>query len=114
MATDVAITIIRHAVFDDWFRRVRDVRGKGAINTRLVRLSLGNFGDHKALGEGLHELRFHSSPGCRLYFVRVGERVVLLLAGGDKDEQNDDIARPRRMIADGEVEQWIRGRSGTP
>jgi len=74
-----------------WFRSVRARQARARINTRIRRLSLGNPGDVKPVGEGVSELRIDYAPGYRVYFARRGETLVILLAGGDKRTQNRDI-----------------------
>ena len=63
----------------------------------LLRLAMGNFGDHKSLGGGLWELRIDYGPGYRVYFTRCGNMVVILLCGGDKRTQTADINRARKL-----------------
>ena len=77
--------------FSDWLRKMSDRDARVRIRVRLDRMSLGSFGDSKALGGGLHELRIDHGPGYRVYFGRVGDRVVLLLCGGSKKTQARDI-----------------------
>ncbi|MDH6269165.1 putative addiction module killer protein [Rhizobium sp. SG_E_25_P2] len=77
----------------EWLRDLRDLRAQAAIIRRINRLELGNFGDHKALREGVSELRIDLGPGYRLYFGRAGDTVILLLCGGDKRSQEADIDR---------------------
>ena len=84
--------------FADWISGLKDCRAIARIDIRILRLSLGNMGDVKSLGEGLSELRVDYGPGYRLYFVRRGERIVILLSGGDKKRQTADIARARQML----------------
>ena len=74
-----------------WFARLRDPQAKARINIRIRRLSLGNPGDVKPVGEGVFELRLDYGPGYRIYFAQRGERLILLLAGGDKSTQSRDI-----------------------
>ncbi|MCY4631428.1 MAG: type II toxin-antitoxin system RelE/ParE family toxin [bacterium] len=76
-----------------WFRRLRDTRARAQINVRIRRLSLGNPGDARPVGEGVSELRIDYGPGYRVYFVRRGRSLIVLLAGGDKDSQDRDIRR---------------------
>jgi putative addiction module killer protein len=63
----------------------------------LRRLSIGNFGDVVPVGEGVSELRIHYGPGYRVYFVRHGERIVILLGGGSKSTQGKDIAAAKAL-----------------
>lgn len=86
--------------FAHWLRNLRDRDAKGRIAVRLRRLSLGNFGDAKSLGRGLWELRIPHGPGYRVYFVRRGEKVVVLLCGGNKSRQAADIDRARLLAKD--------------
>ncbi len=80
-------------VFGDWLRKLKDRRARARIETRLTRVGLGNFGDCKAVGSGVWELRFDFGPGYRVYYARDGKTVVLLLCGGDKRTQARDIDR---------------------
>jgi putative addiction module killer protein len=74
-----------------WFTRLRDRQAQARINARIRRLSLGNPGDVKPVGEGVSELRIDYGPGYRVYFVQRGNALVILLAGGDKRTQERDI-----------------------
>jgi putative addiction module killer protein len=80
-------------VFADWFAGLRDREARARINVRIRRLSLGNPGDVKPVGGGVSEMRIDYGPGYRLYFVRRGDALVVLLSGGDKRNQARDIAR---------------------
>ena len=84
--------------FDNWFRKIRDKRTRAQVLTRLDRLELGNFGDHKSLGNGLAELRIHSGSGIRVYYTKIGNTVVLLLCGGTKGSQAADIIKAREYL----------------
>lgn len=77
--------------YAEWFRSLRDRRARARVNTRIRRLSLGNPGDVKPVGEGVSELRIDYGPGYRVYFVQRGGTLVILLAGGNKQTQNRDI-----------------------
>jgi putative addiction module killer protein len=79
-------------IFDRWFRKLRDRRAKARIQVRIDRLALGLRGDVKPVGEGISELRIDYGPEYRVYFVRRGETLIVLLAGGDKGSQNRDIS----------------------
>ena len=68
------------------------------VQARLYAAELGNMGDHKALGDGVFELRLHIGPGYRVYFGREGRTLLLLLGGGKKGSQGRDIARAKRNL----------------
>ena len=86
--------------FADWFSRLRDHEARARINVRIRRLSLGNPGDVKAVGHGVSELRIDYGPGYRLYFIRTGTAIAVLLCGGDKRTQERDIAKAHAMSDD--------------
>ncbi|MCP4698258.1 MAG: type II toxin-antitoxin system RelE/ParE family toxin [Gammaproteobacteria bacterium] len=78
--------------FDEWLYRLKDSRAKTRILTRLNRLKAGNEGDWKSVGEDVRELRIPEGKGYRVYYAWDGDTVVLLLCGGDKSSQKQDIA----------------------
>ena len=80
-----------------WFAKLRDRRARARILVRIRRLSLGNPGDVRTVGEGISELRIDYGPGYRVYFTRRGETVVVLLAGGDKRTQRHDIEKAKEL-----------------
>ncbi len=94
------IEIRQTAVYARWFASLRDLRAKARIDVRLRLLSLTHFGDAKALGGGISELRIDYGPGYRIYFTRRGSALVLLLTGGDKSRQSADIAKARALAAE--------------
>lgn len=83
--------------FDDWFMGLRDIRARVRIQTRIDRLEMGNLGDSKSVGGGIVELRINYGPGYRVYYVQRGEVLVVLLCGGDKSSQQNDIARAKEI-----------------
>jgi len=84
-------------VYARWFEGLRDRQARARIDIRIRRLELGNPGDVRPVGEGVSELRISYGPGYRVYFVRRGQSLVILLAGGDKSSQARDITRARRL-----------------
>jgi putative addiction module killer protein len=84
-------------VYARWFDGLRDRQARMRINIRIRRLSLGNPGDVRPVGEGVSELRVDYGPGYRVYFTQRGESWVVLLAGGDKRTQARDIARALQL-----------------
>jgi len=91
------MTIRETDVYAKWFSRLRDAVAKARILVRLRRVSLGNFGEYRELGDDVCELKFHFGPGYRVYYtIRNGE-LVILLAGGDKSTQSRDIAKAKEL-----------------
>jgi putative addiction module killer protein len=91
---------IRHYLTDDgrdlfaeWRDKLKDTRVKIAIDRRLYRIELGNFGDHKPCRDGVWELRIDLGPGYRIYYAQAGQTLVLLLCGGTKGSQDADISK---------------------
>ncbi len=83
-------TVVTHE-FKNWVRSLRDQTIRARIGARIRRLEAGNFGDARPVGKGVSELRIRAGPGYRVYFQRRGELLVLLLLGGDKSTQSQDI-----------------------
>jgi len=77
--------------YADWFDTLRDRQARARIDVRIRRLSLGNPGDAKSVGNSIFELRIDYGPGYRVYFKQQDEHIILLLAGGDKRTQAKDI-----------------------
>lgn len=90
-------TLVRSSVFSEWLSGLADRTGKARILARLTSAQHGNFGDCEPVGEGVSEMRIHYGPGYRIYFVRNGATVYVLLNGGDKGSQKRDIERARKM-----------------
>lgn len=78
--------------FEEWLLGL-DTSVQLRVTARIDRIRDGNFGDSKALQEGISELRLHFGSGYRVYYGKVGRRVVLLLCGGDKGSQQRDIKK---------------------
>ncbi len=77
--------------FAKWIDGLQDIRARARILVRIERLKVGNPGDVKPIGEGILELRIDYGPGYRVYFKRIGQKMIILLAGGDKKTQPKDI-----------------------
>ena len=80
-------------VYMEWHRQLRDTKARIAVDRRINRIELGNFGDHKFCRDGVWELRIDVGPGYRVYYALAAAQVVLLLCGGDKRTQDADINR---------------------
>jgi putative addiction module killer protein len=86
-------TALGHDLFARWLDGLRDRQARARVAARLLRLTNGNFGDCRPVGEGVWELRVDWGPGYRVYYALEGRRLVLLCDGGDKRTQADDISR---------------------
>ena len=85
------IQIRKTEIFAKWIDGLHDIRARARILVRIERLAAGNPGDVKPVDEGVSELRINYGPGYRVYYKQQGEKVVILLAGGDKHTQAKDI-----------------------
>ena len=83
-----------------WFKSLKDHKARARIDVRIRRLSLGNPGDVKPVGEGVSEMRIDYGPGYRVYFLTKGNELILLLIGGDKSTQEKDIAKAKQIAKD--------------
>ncbi|MFM8606507.1 MAG: type II toxin-antitoxin system RelE/ParE family toxin [Hyphomicrobiales bacterium] len=91
------ISIRQTKTFSDWLNDLRDENARARIDIRIRRLSLGNPGDVKSLGDGVSEMRVDYGPGYRIYFTKHGASIVILLCGGDKRTQTKDIEKAKRL-----------------
>ena len=94
------IEIRKTDVFARWLDDLADLRARARIQARIERLASGNPGDVKPAGEGVSELRVDYGPGYRVYFKRRDQRLIILLAGGDKGSQARDIKKAQRLARD--------------
>jgi putative addiction module killer protein len=85
------IEIRQTETYSEWFSGLRDRQAKARIDIRIRRLSMGNPGDVKPVGQGVSELRIDYGSGYRVYFKQKGKTLIILLAGGDKKTQKQDI-----------------------
>lgn len=93
-------TVEGRDVFGQWLTGLCDLKARARIATRIDRLAAGNLGDCRQLAHGVAKLRVDYGPGYRVYFARAGEVVLLLLGGGDKRSQQEDIARAVDCLMD--------------
>jgi len=83
--------------FAAWLHRLRDANAVARIVARIRRMEIGNPGDAKSVGQGIIEMRVDYGPGYRIYYVNRGAQIVVLLCGGDKRTQQQDIKRAQKL-----------------
>ena len=92
------LTILETRPFTDSLNGKKDMKTRLRIAERLRQIGqTGSLGDHKDIGDGVGELRFHFGPGYRVYFCRRGTEIVILLSGGDKGSQSRDIRAAKAL-----------------
>ena len=91
------IEIRQTEIYKKWFENLKDRRAKARIDVRIRRISLGNFGDVKPVGNGVSEIRIDYGPGYRVYFFQKRDIVIILLCGGDKSSQDKDITNAHEI-----------------
>jgi len=91
------IEIRQTETYRKWFDSLKDRNARMRIDIRIRRISLGNFGDVKPVGEGVSEIRIDYGPGYRIYYVQKKNTVIILLSGGDKSTQLKDIQKAREL-----------------
>ncbi|MCL2000410.1 MAG: type II toxin-antitoxin system RelE/ParE family toxin [Planctomycetes bacterium] len=90
-------SVRKTGAYSNWFRRLSDRQAKARILNRIDRAENGSFGDYRSVGEGVSEMRIDYGPGYRIYFAQEGRVIYLLLMGGDKRNQEKDIAKAKAM-----------------
>lgn len=96
--------------FEVWIKGLKELHTRAKILTRLDRLKLGNFGDCKTLQAGVCELRIHYGPGIRIYYGKIGNKVILLLCGDNKSSQNSDIEKAKEYLKDYQSRELEHGK----
>ena len=91
------VEVRQSQTYAEWFKGLRDRTAKTRIDIRIRRLSLGNPGDVKPVGEGVSELRVDYGPGYRIYFMQKADVLIVLLVGGDKSSQDRDIRNAKNL-----------------
>lgn len=94
------IEVRQTARFTVWLAGLRDARARSRIIKRIERAAMGNLGDVAPVGDGVSEMRIFYGPGYRVYFVQLGDKLTILLCGGDKSSQSKDIAAAKAIAAD--------------
>jgi len=102
------VEVVKSTTFDRWLTTLKDRRAAARVLVRLTRLAAGSPGDVRPVGAGVSEIRIDYGPGYRVYYFQEGQRLILLLCGGDKSTQSDDIKTAHRI-----AEQWRRQGAGT-
>lgn len=91
------ILLEKTSEFDKWLRKLNDRKAKAKILIRLQRVEAGNLGDVATVGDGIEEIRIHFGPGYRIYYKKQGDKLILLLIGGDKSTQETDIQKAKAI-----------------
>ncbi len=94
------VTLDNKAPYEEWLDSLTDREGRNKIDIKITRLRTGNLGKCRAVGEGVTELKIDFGPGYRVYFGQDGTTLVILLCGGDKDTQDQDIKTAKEYWAD--------------
>jgi len=89
--------LLQTDTYRNWENALHDKRAKQIIVARLFRIANGLFGDVQPVGEGINEIRIHYGPGYRIYFQQRKDILIILLCGGDKSTQREDIKRAKEI-----------------
>ena len=96
----VRYQVVKSSIFLRWLKGLRDRRAQARIAVRIDRIEEGNLGDHKPVGQGVSEMRVPVGKGYRVYYTIRGNRLVILLCGGDKSSQQQDIRHAQQMVSE--------------
>jgi len=96
------VQVIQSEIFLDWLKRLKDHRARVIIANRIDRMARGHFGVCAPVGHGISEAKIDYGPGYRLYFVRRGQFLVILLCGGNKATQQKDIRKAYQLLREEE------------
>jgi len=83
--------------FSNWLNNLKDITVKGFITKRITIMANGSLGEIRSLGEGLFEAKIRRGAGFRLYFINKGKKIIVLLCGGDKSTQRQDISKAKKL-----------------
>jgi putative addiction module killer protein len=93
----IMFKVFKTDIFANWLDGLRDIQARAKIMVRIERLAMGNPGDVRPVGQGVSELRIHYGPGYRLYYKQQGTHIIILLAGGDKKTQKENIKQALKL-----------------
>lgn len=93
-------SLLKTVEFDRWLAKLRDQKAKARIVARMISAERGNLGDASSVGGGVREMRVHYGPGYRVYFTMRGKEIIVLLIGGDKSSQRQDIEKAKLIAAE--------------
>ena len=100
MGNNFEYKIVKTEIYSKWFKSIKDNETKFKIDKRIDRIRGGNFGDSKALGDGISELRLDFGLGYRIYYTKRENVIIILLCGGDKSTQSKDIKRAKKLASE--------------
>jgi putative addiction module killer protein len=100
MVNAIVLEITKTETYQEWYTALRDREARTRIDVRIRRLAIGNPGKSRNLGGAISEMKIDYGPGYRLYFTRRGPTLILLLCGGDKSSQSNDIETARKLSSD--------------
>jgi putative addiction module killer protein len=86
--------------FSEWINELRDMQARVKIEKRLNQVAQGNLGNYRSVGEGVCEFKINFGPGYRIYFGQMGSIIIIILCGGDKSSQEQDILKAREFWKD--------------
>ena len=86
------------SIFDQWLNGLKDKVAVNRIMARIYRMEQGSMGDVKTVGQNLFEMRFFFSSGYRIYYTIQGKTVIILLCGGNKSTQKNDIEKAKKIM----------------
>ena len=86
------------AVYRIWYSELKDLRAKVRIDLRLNSVKKGNFGDQRDVGGGIYELKIDYGPGYRVYYIKARTDIAVLLCGGDKSTQEEDVKMAKKIL----------------
>lgn len=84
----------------EWLEALQDIKGRAKIRARINQIRAGNPGKFNTVAPGIMEMKIDFGPGYRVYYARVGKKVILLLCGGDKQTQRADIKKATELLSD--------------